>query len=1388
MSSHLVGLSVSRTTIVSFDATHCAARTIRTGGELLVRKKSSGKPNKKRKRSSAVPRREPSRLLGAAPTARDDELPEEEGELLVAAWQTSRSGARAGRGFHFQDAVSAWLAARIASGETDAHTITPEGLEDIVLEGSGVVHLQVKSRVAHLGGFSPRLASRHILDAWQGHRSGVRSDGRLIVVLERGIEGEDGLSSLDQCLAESIGTESVLREALAALAAERDLSPRDVGELLTVTTVLGTTWEELTDQTADSLASLVQLAPSALGLVGRHLRSLAADAADGNADTAYETRRSLTKTELVAEVSRFATHVDLDALEGALRDGVCDVFELREPVAADDRFYEGTATQPAHVAAGLVVPRPEVVAEVLAGLQEQSAVVITGPSGAGKSAVLWTVPLAAPGVLWFRVRRLEPSDVPALIRMARSHECAVSAPVGFLVDGAGVGDIRGWAQLRAEAASVPGLLLVGTARHEDLPTLGDLSGCATVSVHLSEAAADVIFAGLKRRGSTSAAHWREAYDRANGLTLEFTHLLTRGRRLGDVIHEQVRRRLDEGRLDEVDVLSLVSVADRWAASLASDKVAAACGSSALELRQAVVRLAEEHLLVERDGVMYGLHRLRSEAIAATIHEEPPPDLMTTVRRVLGLVSTPQLHRFVANLLIEEPSSAEVIIESAGSAAADIDRLTAILHGLRLVDFYELAKEWTAVAAKHEVPASSQPILFQFAAAGLTFPDLFPEPIRNACSEMSEMAGPSRAAKFAAAVGYNSIAKLLASCADPHAAAQLLSTLDGVGNEFTSAAEVTLVEGCSLGGALLACSIDELAICIGAARASDRQLAELIVELLGGEDEILRRLRQSNPWVTELDIRENEQEREDETDVEFVGYCRLLHVSDAQHGDARQRAVSFGGQLLRCLPNIESVDVQSLLPGGHELRIGDYTHGTSGLRRQYDHSTLTVSWNQARLRSAVTLLGAPDTERLAAARPLLDVAGDIVRKAGLALVLGHAANVDFAELEQSVNWLHDGAREMKPPLGAAEIADTAIGEEAPVPMADDLSGLLTDITGNILPRLAKRENYRALEAYIAETTIGRHLAAAIKEPWYLLGLDGYPESLDRLGDVLADVHAVVHELATDGADLAKVGRSARSGGRYAALHRSAETCRRSEQRRRQKRRDALQRVCRATGLRTGVLRPSTPALPSSSTSWAVTVDLESLADWPAAIEALSSELSVQQPLGETHVLVPLRAGRPVPSLAMSLIKTPLPAMNIDDLLPQLADPHPSSLADTFSEGLAAVQMLSGICDLPENQRTHVEVQHAAAGAVEEYERSHAGLLALGADPLTEELVSLLEALAVQVQAEVDGTHDGDTVASQVVAGVVQGSTGSVFNSIVGACCLALEWDVDPESAVALLQSA
>ena len=360
----------------------------------------------------------------------------------------------------------------------------------------------------------------------------------------------------------------------------------------------------------------------------------------------------------------FATQVDVESLTAAVRDGVCEPFEYgpREDDETD-RFYEGTATQPYHVASGLVVTRPDLIEQIRLGLDERSAVVITGPSGVGKSAVLWTIPHHSPEVLWFRVRRLAVEDVADIIRLARAYGVSSQSPVGFLVDSAGTGDFMGWARLRREAAALPGLLLVSTAREEDLAVLGGLAECATVAVRLDEHAAETIYDGLKRRGATTAAYWREAFEQADGLTLEFTHLLTRGQRLNAVIGDQLNARIQQERSRELDVLTLAATADRWSAEISTADTARACGMSDFDLRAALERLDAEHLVVERRGRIVGLHRLRSAAICVAIHDRPPPTLGQTITRVTPLIAASQLHRFIAAVLADNPQMRDAVIDA-----------------------------------------------------------------------------------------------------------------------------------------------------------------------------------------------------------------------------------------------------------------------------------------------------------------------------------------------------------------------------------------------------------------------------------------------------------------------------------------------------------------------------------------------------------------------------------------------------------------------------------------------------------------------------------------------------------------------------------------------------
>ena len=92
-----------------------------------------------------------------------------------------------------------------------ADALVPEGLEDISLEGPNPQHFQIKSRQRHLGRFPVGAATAHIADSWRKKANRPDDGSTLVVVLERGVKGEDSLSSFDRPLADSLQADSQLR-------------------------------------------------------------------------------------------------------------------------------------------------------------------------------------------------------------------------------------------------------------------------------------------------------------------------------------------------------------------------------------------------------------------------------------------------------------------------------------------------------------------------------------------------------------------------------------------------------------------------------------------------------------------------------------------------------------------------------------------------------------------------------------------------------------------------------------------------------------------------------------------------------------------------------------------------------------------------------------------------------------------------------------------------------------------------------------------------------------------------------------------------------------------------------------------------------------------------
>ena len=979
----------------------------------------SGK--RRRKRNRAARRRPPSsRKPEAAATLAGvsqpglDSLDEDE-SWLVDAWRDSRAGSRAGRGFHFQDAVGAWVASRLASGDLAADRLIPEGFDDLQIEAVDPVQVEVKSRQNRLGPFPVGVAASHIVGAWIRHSARFGTERRLVVVLEQGLAGFD--CGPDRILteipiAQMVGEVDGLEEVLAARLVAQGQAATALENLKVGTTAIVCSWDDLTTETDRHVGRVVALPPAALRRIGVGLCSMVADAVDANAAATFENRTGLDRASVIDEINKTAELIDLESIEHALTQGICGLVD-KEPIASGDAYYEGTSTQPGHVGAGLVVPRPDLLSDVMAGLEMSQAVLLAGPSGVGKSAVLWTLPFARPGVLWLRVHRIAEGDLPHLIRLLHAYGASPGTPVGLLVDAAGRGELEGWSRLRQSVAAVPGTLLVGTARSEDLFSLGELADCTVVKVSLDEKAASTIHAGLARRGATTVPHWREAFEQSRGLTLEFTHLLTHGSRLDRVLADQIAERIRQDRSLELSILARVAVADRWSASVPFEELESAFDSGPTELRTALERLKDEHLLVERDGVLTGVHQIRSRGIVDAIHRTPPPRLDETAVSVVAMLRGPALSRFVYEILREVPSLEALMLGALeGLHHGDVERLAASLRALELLDFYRQASAWAEVADRHDIPLAHRPLVLQFAIAGVELSDIFPDELRNAMDEIAAL--PEQSATrdvLLRTAGLGRIASELAATTCPDACQRLLRVLRHTSIDWAPLL-ASLEPDTSLIDTLRNCSVQALGDCVSAARDVSLGLARAFVDATGGSEAVLDRFRNSDPWIRELDIAS--------VDGELVGVAKFLYVSESEQGDARARALEIGQQLLRALPDIEKVDVKPVLPGGRVLEVDGHEYASSGLLRRYDHHPGAVGWNQDRALLAQTLFGVSETERLNEASVLLAEAAHLVRDFGNMFVRSRGPSARATELLERCNALNAKGRD-SPPSARSEPA-------------------------------------------------------------------------------------------------------------------------------------------------------------------------------------------------------------------------------------------------------------------------------------------------------------------------------------------------------------------------------
>ena len=258
----------------------------------------------------------------------------------------------------------------MASGESIIDRLIPEGFDDLQLEALEPIEVEVKSRQGRLGAFPITVAARHIVEARLRHTCRFGDSRRLVVVLEQGLLGwecapEDHMAEIP--VAHLIEEVDGLGSSLAAQIESQGLPLTVVDELKVGTTLLFCSWNQLNAETERHLGLVVNLPKTALGVVGRVLQSKIAAAVDENAEVVFEDRFGFDRTGLINDINAIAELIDLEAIGYALAHGICSPVD-RQPSVVGDAYYEGVSTQPGHVAADLVVPRPDLVEKVISSL------------------------------------------------------------------------------------------------------------------------------------------------------------------------------------------------------------------------------------------------------------------------------------------------------------------------------------------------------------------------------------------------------------------------------------------------------------------------------------------------------------------------------------------------------------------------------------------------------------------------------------------------------------------------------------------------------------------------------------------------------------------------------------------------------------------------------------------------------------------------------------------------------------------------------------------------------------------------------------------------------------------------------------------------------------
>jgi hypothetical protein len=999
-----------------------------------------------------------------------------------------RHGSHAGRGFRYQDAVTVMLALRAWAGLDPAAIIIPEGNDDVERQSAdGTELVQIKSRREDLGGVPLARARNYITDLWDRHDKFTPPGARLELILEQGVV--DHQTTSDGGIVPN-----------ARLASQLPGNAR--GKVLLAKTVI----RQVASPNAESVAIVtnrLSCSPVAAALCVAQLLHEVGMLADDNGRLKAGAYRGLSASDTDRIVTETLAATDVEAIEAALRNGACEPTDFLTPLD-DPEFYLGVDVQPGHIAAGLVIPRLQPREALSRGLETRGAALIVGPSGAGKSAIMWdTAHSVRHTIRWYRLLRIDRNDLPALRQLVRTLRANPDSPLGFVVDDVGRRGAEGWDALTLEFAAIPGVVLLGSIREEDLFLLQGRSRAAEVRAEPDKDLARRIFEELKRSGRTEWDGWQEPWNRSQGLVLEYVHILTSGQRFEETLAGQVNtRQSDPARADELSILRVVALTSAAGASANAERLPAILSLLEEDVSRSLRRLVDEHLVrVNAEGGLTGLHQLRSAELVRLTHAVPPPTIATTFSRATGTVSPSDLEPLAADGMRNRGVSQDAAIAALSAriqSDSRLDALSAALRGLGTAWIANAVEAWLETENVQALPPTQVGTAAMFGLAETTVPAIN-ETLERAMAAAAELtrvrantAGDPRYALLEA-LPLQLLTDMILDAADPAVLEQFLSSLNGMPlHPAVRSALVTRPVD------LLTERLDSVARLLGTLAILDRDEAIAWVDAVG-EQALVDRMPHEIAWAT-VPTFENAPDGR-------VIHCDYNEIGIPGEDGTHDKVVRICEMVLALSPRSDIAASAARAPNGEVVGFGGVPLAEKRIPRENLPAGAVPEWNR-RWRDAIAIRIASPTYSgyLVQAAHLLDRLVPALERVLNLIIRGKS--VTDSQLA-ALNSVHEAARALTPPAIASSVA-TGEGSGEFNASVTQLQNLLFAGSADVCRRFHQLPE--GVGAFIAWTgdLIKDADQAATQEPWALVG--GVPASLGKMRDLIVRVRTIAGDAA------------------------------------------------------------------------------------------------------------------------------------------------------------------------------------------------------------------------------------------------------------------------------------